>query len=82
MRLSMLDMRLVDAFGYPVRFSICVCVGLMRLEDALEICVWTFVIVRSILCNVQPNRRFSHKTTPSHCIQRFYQFLLDFPCQI
>ena len=35
MRLSMLDMRLSDAFGYPVRFSICVCVGLMRLR-------WTY----------------------------------------
>ena len=27
MRLSMLDMRLEDAFGYPMRFSICVCVS-------------------------------------------------------
>ena len=32
MRLSMLDMRLVDAFEYAMRFSICVCVGDMRLD--------------------------------------------------
>ena len=74
-------MRLSNAFGLfeGIVKDYRVCVGGCY---ALEICVWTFVIVRSIHHNVLSNRRFVHRTILPHCIQRFCQFLLDFPCQI
>ena len=77
MRLSMLDMRLGILCVSVYAFALEICVGVCY---AFGGCVC--VIVRSILRNVRSNRRFSHKTTLSHCIQRFCQFLLDFPCQI